>query len=488
MRPGRVLPVFVLVPALSACAPKATAPVAPVVTVPAAPAVDVAGLIRHGCFKCLERAADAAQGEQAFEVAALLTLRAKELGLPYRGYLARARALAPDERFNIYLEILDAAPTDSLSGDQYVTDPTLASATRADRGAVGAPQRVNIGDRARAWRDVLPGAPGSPMLRGYATLMANCMARPFGDSNPPAADQAVADREAPLLRYRADLCGRIDDLRKLREEDSDFVDADLPIARLAANGRIPDLDEALTHIQSAAAAFPDSLAIADVLGAVHEEREEWTDALAAFDGVIARMPQHRDALLGRTIALSRLGRYEDGMAAATTLLDLGSWYLGEAYYWRAWNEFQLQRYPVARTDTDQAKSLMVNAAVFVLSGLIEWNERRLATAEGELLEALKIDLGRCDAARYLGRVRLQRRELPQAIAAFKQAIQCFDLTITARQKLIADIEASAATPGTKARLVAGHERAIVSAMHDRDECVQNLADSEKAAAASSQPG
>jgi tetratricopeptide (TPR) repeat protein len=488
MRRGGVLAIFLAVIAVTACAPKVSAPVAPTVTVPAPPAVDVAGLIRHGCFRCLERAADAAEGEQAFEVAALLTLRAKELGLPYREYLERAKTLAPDERFDIYLEILDAAPIDSLSGERYVAGRAAASATRADRGAVGAPGRVTIGDRAAAWRDVLAGAPGSTMLRGYVTIMANCMARPSGDGNPPAADAAVADRDAPLLRYRADLCGRMDDLRKLRDEDPEFVDADLPIARVAANGRIPDLDDALTHIQAAADAFPESLAIGAVLGAVHEEREEWTEALSAFDRVIARMPEHRDALLGRTIALSRLGRYDDGMAAATTLLDLGSWYLGEAYYWRAWNEFQLQRYPVARTDTDQAKSLMVNAAVFVLSGLIEWNERRLPTAESELVDAIKMDLGRCDAARYLGGVRVQRRELPQAIAAFKQAIQCFDLTITARQKLIEDIEASAATPAAKARLVGGHQRAIASAMRDRDECVQNLAASERAAGATNQPG
>ena len=63
-------------------------------TPPPAPraVVDVAGLITRGCFRCLERALAAAEGETRFEVAALLTLRAKELGIPYVGYRQAAQA------------------------------------------------------------------------------------------------------------------------------------------------------------------------------------------------------------------------------------------------------------------------------------------------------------------------------------------------------------------------------------------------------------
>jgi len=212
---------------------------------------------------------------------------------------------------------------------------------------------------------------------------------------------------------------------------------------------------------------------------VRDEREEWTDALAEYDAVLRQMPQHREALLGRTIALSRLRRFDEAIASATTMIDLGSWFLGEAHYWRAWNEFSLQRYAEARKDADSARSRMVNAALFVLSGLIEWNERRLATADSEFEEALKMDFGRCDAAQYLGRVRAQRNRIAESVAAFQQAIQCYDLSITLRRKLVADIQAGPGSDATKARLTAGHERAIAASMEDRDQCVQNMTALEK---------
>src|SRR3954466_202184 len=77
----------------------------PLATAQAPPIVDVDALIRHGCFRCLERALAAAQGERAFEVAALLTMRAKELGLPYADYRQRAASAAlTDPAFGTYLQ------------------------------------------------------------------------------------------------------------------------------------------------------------------------------------------------------------------------------------------------------------------------------------------------------------------------------------------------------------------------------------------------
>jgi tetratricopeptide (TPR) repeat protein len=331
-----------------------------------------------------------------------------------------------------------------------------------------------VNERFAIWRDELGSAPGSPLFRGYLQLLTNCLSRPFGNTTPPEADASVPERaSAPMLRYRAGLCGRAEELTQLRAEDAEFVDVDYPLARRALDPPTPELDEALTRATAAAEAFPESLAILTLLGTVRTEREEFAEALVQYERVLERLPVHRDAMLGRTIALSRLGRYDAGLASSTRMIDLGAWYLGEAHYWRAWNEFQLQRYPGARVDADRAKTLILNASVFVLSGLMEWNERRLPTADSELVEALKMDFGRCDAARYLGRIRTQRNMRPEAIAAFTQAIQCYTLAITTRERLIADVEAGTATPGTKARVATGHRRAIADAMRDREECVTN---------------
>jgi len=466
--------------AASGCASrKAVAPPA-ATTVKPAP-VDITALIRRGCFHCLEEALAAARGEEAFEVAALLTLRAKELGLPYADYRGQAAATAPpDPAYATYLEVVDAFPVDAMTGGRYQRDTNTSPPVRIDRNAAGAPVRPpGIAERASRWREVLTGGPGSDLFKRYLDLTIGCSLVPRTPQSPAPA-LAPAERDVPLLRYRFGLCGiEPRDLRAFRDGDPEFIDADFTLGRIAMGGRPADLDEGLRWMQSARDAFPASPVIALSLGVVYDQREEWSESLKVYDTVIAQLPFHRDALLGRTVALSHLGRYEDAIATATQMIDLGEWLMGEAHYWRAWNEFSLRQYQTAREDTDRAKSRMVNAAVFVLSGLVEWNLLRLPTAESELEEALKMDFGRCDAAQYLGRVRVQQRKVPEALAAFKQAIQCFDLSITVREKLIADIQAGPGTDATKTRLAATHQRAIDAAVADREECRQNIAAIEK---------
>ena len=87
------IPTLVLTFAIGACAPRRT-----VAVVPAPPPVeDLVAAIGHGCYRCLEQAYDVAQARGvrplAFEAAALLVLRSKELGLPYAPWLERVRSL-----------------------------------------------------------------------------------------------------------------------------------------------------------------------------------------------------------------------------------------------------------------------------------------------------------------------------------------------------------------------------------------------------------
>src|SRR5262249_57620495 len=62
------------------------------------PLVKAAALMRRGCYRCLESAFDAVVGrspEMTFEVAALLVLRSKELGLPPDLWLDRPPRVPP---------------------------------------------------------------------------------------------------------------------------------------------------------------------------------------------------------------------------------------------------------------------------------------------------------------------------------------------------------------------------------------------------------
>jgi tetratricopeptide (TPR) repeat protein len=462
----RLIPLLAVMAFLAGCATRKPAPVAQ--QPPARPPlVDVAALIRQGCYRCLEEAfAVAAQQQQsqlAFEAASLLVLRSKELGIPPDAWLERAHAMAGvDGAWTEILQMVAAVPPDPLGGDREAM-----SANPAD------------GARIRAllptWRDTLRGGGGSSEFRTYLETALVCSLGP-----PNQRDQFVdglGDGLSPLLAYRAGLCSshRVDRLRPLAE--AGFVDAEYTLGRAALEG-VKDEELALRHFQTAAAAFPTSLSIGTSIGNIHIEWEDWQAATTAFDAVLAVRPAHPDALIGRTISVSRMGRYQDGIDTATRLVG-GTWYLGQAFYWRAWNYHGLKNYTAARAEMDRTRTLMVNAQVFLLSGLIDWALEGRPLAEQEFQEALSMDFGQCEAAFYLGGVRAEMRKAPEGIAAFTQALQCYDLSITVRRKLIEGVEAGPGSERGKARQINGHRQAITDSEERKVQATRIVGDLER---------
>ena len=460
----------------AACAPRP-----PVAAAPAAPPVDVDALIRRGCYACLQEAFTAASArgasKQAFEAALILVVRSKELGVPPGPWLQRAAALLPQgPEWGAYYDIVSALQPDPLSGGR----DGLANADFA---------RPRAGDAWDRWRDGLKTGPASPIVRSYLDLSIACRRDGIGR---PALDGASRDAataaalalfgDVPLLQYRAGLCGGVDleQLEAVRAADAEFVDADLELGRRALHNRVPpDITEGVQRLQLARSAFPTSAVPPMVLGNLHESREEWPEALADYDAALALATTHLDALLGRTVSLSNLDRYEDALASASELLELGGRSTAAAHYWRAWNLYQLDRIQEARVDADRAKALMVNPALFVLSGMIEWREKRLESSDGEFVKAIEMDFGQCEAAFYLGTVRWERSLWRESLAAFMHAEQCFDLSIVTRKEAIADLSKTPADAASNAAMIASHGRAIERAGMRRGQSAQNIASLQK---------
>jgi len=411
----------------------------------------------------------ASDRDRSFETALLLAARAKELGLPFAPWLDRARASTPPgPDWPDYLAIVQALRIDQLADDR---DVVLVD-TLKNRAS---PQTV------AGWRTDLAAGAGSPLLRTYLELSLICQ-YVVEDRNVTIAEAVQRFRDVPLVEYRAGLCGpsQAPHLAAVRDAVPEFADVDFALGRYAADiPQQPDQDEALRRFTAARAAFPDSPAIVANLAALRRDREEWTDALEAYDSVLTLVPTHRDGLLGRVVTLSHLTRYEDAVATATRILELGSWFTGEGYYWRAWNEYHLARIHEARADTDKAKGLMHNASVLVLSGMIEWHERRLDESEAELQDALTLDAGQCEAAFLLGSVRAERRQWASGAAAFELAQRCYDLSVTLRRETIDRITAGPGSDEGKARLIARQQRAMVEETQHRDEAAQNAAQLQK---------
>jgi tetratricopeptide (TPR) repeat protein len=429
---------------------------------------DIEALIERGCFRCLEQALalsdERGHAQLAFEAAALLVLRATELGMPADAWMTRARTLAAaDPAWAQHLEMVAAVPPDPLRG---LRDDLLVMSQGRTRARSLLP----------SWYDALRTGSLSATFRRYLEVALICSV----DVPPKPGRVATLLPElpaVPLLKYRVGICDR-DFKAKLvtvRSEVPDFVDADFELGRYALRDpEAPDPDAAMRRFRSAAEAFPSSTSIPTAIGNLYQSWEDWANALAAFDAALALLPSHPDAQIGRVVSLSNLERHAEAIAAATRLIEGGQWHLGQAFYWRAWNHFNIGDNPAARVDADRTRTLMVNASVFLLSGMIEWRFRHLEPAEKEFQEALVMDFGQCEAAFYLGGVRSEQGKLPEAIAAMNQARQCYDLTIAVRRKLRDTMLAGPGTPESKAREAARHDRSIAAAEKRREQAVQAI--------------
>src|SRR6185369_12165230 len=94
----------------------------------------------------------------AFEAATLMTLRARELGMPADPWLAEARELAAnDPDAALYLDMVAAVPTDPLSGER---DDLLIETQARNRAQKLLPD----------WRETLHTASSSLVFRRYLEL------------------------------------------------------------------------------------------------------------------------------------------------------------------------------------------------------------------------------------------------------------------------------------------------------------------------------
>jgi tetratricopeptide (TPR) repeat protein len=451
----------------------------PAVTAPQPP-VDIDALVHRGCYRCLESAFEAATAikstEKAFEALVLLVARAKELGLPPGQWLERALTiLPPGPDWAVYYDIVNTQQQDPLAGDREM----LLAETF---------QRRRPRDVYDKWREALKAGPGSPILRAYLDLTIACRRDAVGRSEDAAARDSASAAvmqqfgDVPLLQYRAGLCGGVElaRLSTVRAGDDEFLDADLELGRRALQNQIPpDVPEGIRRLESAKTAFPSSPIAATVIGNLRELLEEWPEALVEFDRVLALVPTHRDALLGRTVSLSNLDRNQEALATADRILELGDWFIGPAHYWSAWNLYQLERIQEARAAADRAKALMVNPALFLLSGMIEWREKRLDSAEEEFVRTIDMDATQCEGAFYLASVRWERQRWKESLTAFKQAGVCYEGAILTRRELIAELSATPQDATINASRIAGHERAIVQAGERQVQVAQNVAALEK---------
>jgi tetratricopeptide (TPR) repeat protein len=407
-------------------------------------------LLGQGCYTCLKESLalfekqltanvpPVGAREGAFDAALLLAMRGKELGILGDAAMITARAMVVPAR----QPLLDAA--ELFIGDTTGLDPDQ----RAQVGPRTRPQLEPDNPRRRA----LDALPASDFAARYVALAIDCEQPKLADTVDMKQLLPVYEG-VPLMRFRLAICGQRGslDAGTLRAADPRWTDTLYWEGRreLASSiGRAIDLPKVLSLFAQGREAFPSSVMLTMAWANANMIGEEFEGALSGFDDVLAGQPTHRDALNGRMQSLSYLLRHEDAVTAATRLLNLGTWHIADANYWRAWNRYHLKEYDTAWMDVENAIKGLSNSRVYMLAGLIAYARKDLPTAVARFDRAYELDSRSCDATWMSGLVSIDQSEMGIAAPKFTRGMSCFVSAAAAMRDDRAVREAGIAKRGT----------------------------------------
>jgi tetratricopeptide (TPR) repeat protein len=455
--------VLALVVAASSCS-RATQPAA-VVTPAPTPAQRLSSadaLVRAGCLDCLlaaygeydllrtfPAAKDAATAG-AVRSAGLIALRERELGLVDEGYGRRARALligAPNlpNWLSTLLDIIDVLPA-SVGG--ITRTPT--SDIDLDRG------RALRANRA-AWDTRLRELAPIDELAAYVWLAFTCGATESRDLTIDEILEPVSTfKDAPLIGFKRAICRSIEPepLLALREHDARFGEVPYYLGLLAVGQR--KLDEADRRFDEAYAWRTQWPSLTQSIANVAMTAEEFERSLSFYDKTLELEPHAVDAMLGKVRALTYLGRNRDAIAT-TDLLMAEHWFVGDARYWRALNESELDLNEEAWTDVEAAAKLVMNAQVPKLAGLIAYRLQQLDVSRAKFEQSRLRNPADCETVFYLGVVLAEQRSWVPTADVLVEAARCLEANDVAYLQEIASIQASTDPPARKANKIARRE-------------------------------
>jgi len=432
--------------------------------------VQADALVRQGCYRCLQDAIAlydkaAATGRapmaagRAVDAAYLLAMRERELGLGRGTARARAdelaQALPPPSDYAMVQAIADVLPWNQSGVSREQQDALLWTYQTTNQNWA-------------AWRATLIARAPGDLLSAYLLISLDCHYdyklredtvdrwRPAGDGVPP------------LLRYRQAACGQVIGdvpLEAVLKAVPRFGEVHLFLGQLAfARGT---LGTAERHYLAALEAIPDLVVAQHGLGHVYFLMEDLESARDAFHRANHAVPGLREAMLGEAKSLSYLGRSDEALAILDEMERLGTWFLGEMHYWRAWNRHRLRQFDVADREVLAARTyLPMDPQVDKLAGMVALALSDVPRAEREFRLAVQHFEGRnardCDAGYYLASTLVIQKKWTEAGPIFEKAEPCYVQDEGALRRRIEEIRVSALPDERKVRLIAAKERDIVT--------------------------
>jgi len=460
-----VLFLCVLVAGAACGARRTPAPLAAPAPTPAQRLTSADRLVRDGCLECLidaygeydllrafPYARDAAT-TGAVRAAALVARRQRELGMMDEGYLQRARSLVSTAA-NIpawMADVLDVVNVLPATGGGVMRTPTSDLDLERQRRL-----RLNFD----AWRARLREAASLDELGAYAWLSLACGATEMRDLTIEELFAPVAPfRDTPLIALKRATCRRIapEGLRALAAANPRFKEVNYWLG-LAAIGdsKLDDADKAFEEAYAWRQQWP---TVTQSIANVAMTSEEYQRSLAFYDRTLDLEPHAVDAMLGRIRALTYLGRSVDAIETADRLIA-ERWFVGDARYWRALNESELERNDDAWVDIEEAAKLLINADVPKLAGLIAYRRHDLELSRAKFTLAHTRNRNDCETAFYLGVVDAELSDWQPTAEMLIGAARCLEESENGYQREIATIEASEDPPARKAAKIARRQQYI----------------------------
>ena len=257
-----------------------------------------------------------------------------------------------------------------------------------------------------------------------------------------------------LLKYKAATClfPNEDLLREITQKDPDFFEAYYHMAEAAlTRGQVLSAEE---YYLKAWAGIPETPQIPIALASIYFAMEDLERSIEFYDKTLEILPGYREAMLGKAICLSYLGRSTEAMAILEKLISLQYFLMGESHYWMARNLHEQKRIEEAAVQIEESKGrLPTNSEVFSLAGTIAFERGDLAKAEKNFQEALTYNKANTEALSLLGALYAGKEDWGNSGAFFEKAAWAtrdVEDQITAR---ILQLEKSALSPERKNKLI-----------------------------------
>ncbi|MGB7295854.1 MAG: tetratricopeptide repeat protein [Candidatus Aminicenantales bacterium] len=386
----------------------------------------------------------------------LLAVREKELGMTGRTYLEAALAVIKE---NTYLEAF--IPYAEIAGLFWVQGKGVMA--DIDERFPWKPTEEKL----KAIDAELKAKAKVDEFSAYMYATMRCFLAEPSEKIEDPEQMAALFPDSLLLKYKKATCPKEneEELNSILSQELRFYEADYHLGMLSLSRG--NLVQAESHLLRMHEGIPESAQATILLASIAFALEEVERSLEFHEKTLDLMPDYRDALLGKAICLSSMGRSQEAISVCEKIIALGYWLLGESYYWIAWNQHELKDYAAAEGSIEQSKGrLPTSAEVFTLAGLIAMDREELARAEKEFQEALKYAPANSDVLYNLGSIYARKHDWPNTGLYFERAGFAFESEGETLRGKIQEAEKSILAPRRKESLInkrrARLERALLS--------------------------